>query len=269
MEKVAIISGTSRGIGYETAVKFAEQGYRLAIMAREEHDLLKVQDNIEGRFGTQVLVLAGDLAEPSYWNAVVEATVARWGRIDVLVNNAAWRTIDTLKTIPLDDWERTVRICLTAPAFLAKYVAAVMERQQEAGVIINISSVMAQRAGGYSPAYIACKGGMESLTYEMATCYGRDGIRVVGVSPGNVQTAMSGDYQDVKGNNISKQLEAEMNEMTPLGRAATPGEIADLIAWLASDQASFITGTTILADGGFSHNFNSYASKKLQFPKAF
>ncbi|WP_353125268.1 SDR family NAD(P)-dependent oxidoreductase [Parapedobacter pyrenivorans] len=269
MEKVAIISGTSRGIGYETAVKFAEQGYRLAIMAREEHDLLKVQDNIEGRFGTQVLVLAGDLAEPSYWNAVVEATVARWGRIDVLVNNAAWRTIDTLKTIPLDDWERTVRICLTAPAFLAKYVAAVMERQQEAGVIINISSVMAQRAGGYSPAYIACKGGMESLTYEMATCYGRDGIRVVGVSPGNVQTAMSGDYQDVKGNNISKQLEAEMNQMTPLGRAATPGEIADLIAWLASDQASFITGTTILADGGFSHNFNSYASKKLQFPKAF
>lgn len=269
MEKVAIISGTSRGIGYETAVKFAEQGYRLAIMAREEHDLLKVQGIIEGRFGTQVLVLAGDLAEPSYWNAVVEATVARWGRIDVLVNNAAWRTIDTLKTIPLDDWERTVRICLTAPAFLAKYVAAVMERQQEAGVIINISSVMAQRAGGYSPAYIACKGGMESLTYEMATCYGRDGIRVVGVSPGNVQTAMSGDYQDVKGNNISKQLEAEMNQMTPLGRAATPGEIADLIAWLASDQASFITGTTILADGGFSHNFNSYASKKLQFPKAF
>lgn len=269
MEKVAIISGTSRGIGYETAVKFAEQGYRLAIMAREEHDLLKVRDAVEGRFGTQVLVLAGDLAEPSYWNAVVEATVARWGRIDVLVNNAAWRTIDTLKTIPLDDWERTVRICLTAPAFLAKYVAAVMERQQEAGVIINISSVMAQRAGGYSPAYIACKGGMESLTYEMATCYGRDGIRVVGVSPGNVQTAMSGDYQDVKGNNISKQLEAEMNQMTPLGRAATPGEIADLIAWLASDQASFITGTTILADGGFSHNFNSYASKKLQFPKAF
>jgi len=269
MEKVALISGASRGIGYETALKFAEQGYRIAVMARDEHELVKLQGIAESKWGVEVLIVAGDLADSAYWKTAVETTVARWGRVDVLVNNAAWRTIDTLKTMPLDDWERTVRICLTAPAFLAKYAAAVMERQQDTGVIINISSVMSQRAGGYSPAYIACKGGMESLTYEMATCYGRDGIRVVGVSPGNVQTAMSGDYQDVKGTNISKQLEAEMNAMTPLGRAASPREIAELVAWLASDQASFITGTTILADGGFSHNFNSYASKKLQFPEKF
>lgn len=269
MEKVAIISGASRGIGYETALKFAEQGYRIAVMARDENELVKLRDVAENKWGAEVLIVTGDLADPAYWNAAVEATVARWGRIDALVNNAAWRTIETMKTIQLEDWERTVRICLTAPAFLAKYAAAVMAAQQEAGVIINISSVMAQRAGGYSPAYIASKGGMESLTYEMATCYGRDGIRVVGVSPGNVQTAMSGDYQDVKGNNISKQLEAEMNEMTPLGRAASAREIAELVGWLASDQASFITGTTILADGGFTHNFNSYASKKLQFPNAF
>src|SRR5690606_9548307 len=139
MEKVAIISGASRGIGYETALKFAEQGYRIAVMARDENELVKLRDIAESKFGVEVLIVAGDLVDPDYWKAAVETTVARWGRVDVLVNNAAWRTIDTLKTMPLDDWERTVRICLTAPAFLTKYVAAVMERQQGAGVIINIS----------------------------------------------------------------------------------------------------------------------------------
>lgn len=269
MEKVAIISGASRGIGYETALKFAEHGYRIAVLGRSEADLVKLRETAEVNFGAQVRIIVGDLADAGYWKTVVETTVEQWGRVDVLVNNAAWRTIETLKTLSLEDWERTLRICLTAPAFLAKYAAEVMGKQSDTGVIINVSSVMSQRAGGYSPAYIACKGGIESLTYELATSYGRDGIRVVGVNPGNVLTAMSSDYQDGEGNNISSRLEAEMNDMTPLGRAASPREIAELIGWLASDQASFITGTTILADGGFSHNFNSYASKKLQFPDAF
>src|SRR5690606_18589467 len=139
------------------------------------------------------------------------------------------------------------------PAFLAKYVAAAMAEQQKGGVIINVSSVMSQRTGGYSPAYAASKGALESLTYELATCYGPQGIRVVGVNPGNIKTAMSADYHDSEGNNVSSLLEAEMNDMTPLGRAGNAAEIAGLIAWVASDEASFITGTTILADGGFSH----------------
>jgi len=269
MEKVAIISGASRGIGYETARRLAARGYRVAVIAREEGELQKLQDTIRVQFGTEVLVLAGDLAEPSFWEILVKTTMNHWGRIDVLVNNAAWRTIETMHAIGLAEWEKTLRICVTAPAFLAKYVAAVMAEQRQGGVVINVSSVMSQRTGGYSPAYATSKGALESLTYELATCYGRQGIRVVGVNPGNIKTAMSADYQDSEGNNVSSQLEAEMNDMTPLGRAGNADEIAGLIAWLASDEASFITGTTILADGGFSHNFNSYSSKKLQFPGKF
>src|SRR5690606_4370835 len=129
MEKVAIISGASRGIGYETALKFAEQRYRIAVLGRSEADLVKLRETAEAKFGTQVRMIVGDLADAGYWKAVVETTVEQWGRVDVLVNNAAWRTIETLKTISLEDWERTLRICLTAPAFLAKYAAEVMGKQ--------------------------------------------------------------------------------------------------------------------------------------------
>lgn len=269
MEKVAIISGASRGIGYDTARKFAEQGYRLTLVAREENDLRNLQTVIGRQFGSEVLIQAGDLSDPTYWNVLVENTVHQWGRIDVLVNNAAWRTIETMHTIGLAEWEKTLRICLTAPAFLTKYVAETMAKQPSGGVIINVSSVMSQRTGGYSPAYVASKGALESLTYELATCYGRQKIRVIGVNPGNVKTAMSANYRDGDGNDISNRLEAEVNDMTPLGRAGNSEEIANLIVWLASDKASFVTGTTILADGGFSHNFNSYSTKKLQFPDTF
>lgn len=269
MGKVAIISGASRGIGNETARLFAASGYRLAVMARNESQLNTLRDTLEREFDTEVLVVSGNLALESSWRAVVDQTTARWGRIDALVNNAAWRTIETMHTINLERWEQTLRICLTAPAFLTKYVAEVMSAQSEGGVVINVSSVMSQRSGGYSPAYIACKGGLESLTHELANRYGRQGIRVVGVSPGNVLTDMSADYRDDEGNDVSRHLEAEMNEMTPLGRAARPEEIAAAIHWLASEAASFITGTTLLADGGFTHNFNRYSSKKLQFPKEF
>lgn len=269
MEKVVIISGASRGIGYETARLLAARGYHLAVLARDEKGLVTLRDTLEEEFGTQVLIMTGDLADDHYWKEVVERTAARWGRIDALVNNAAWRTIETMGTISLTDWERTVRICLTAPAFLTKYAATVMAKQKEGGVVVNVSSVMSQRAGGYSPAYIACKGALESLTYELAACYGRQGIRVVGVNPGNVQTAMSADYNDGNGNDVSSMLEAEMNGMTPLGRPAQPREIAEVVVWLASEAASFVTGTTVTADGGFTHNFNSYTNKKLQFPNAF
>jgi NAD(P)-dependent dehydrogenase (short-subunit alcohol dehydrogenase family) len=205
----------------------------------------------------------------NYIENIVEETITKWGRIDVLVNNAVWRTIETMRTISKENWEKALRINLTAPAFLAKYTARAMEENKIAGVIINISSVMSQRAGGSGPAYIACKGGIESLTYELAVLYGPKGIRVVGVNPGNIITNLSSDYKDESGNNISEQLKNHMNDSTPLQRSGDPMEIANVCYWLSSEDASFITGTSILVDGGFLHNFNSYTMKNLQYPKEF
>lgn len=267
--KVAIITGASRGIGRSTALKFAANNYNVALVGRASGELDYLKLEIEQKYGTQALVFAGDLANEAFLELIVVDTVKRWGRIDTLINNAAWRTIETMRAISLENWEKTIRICLTAPAFLAKYVAAVMEEKGISGVIINISSVMSRRAGGNSPAYIACKGGLESLTFELAVLYGPKNIRVISVNPGNIKTDLSNDYKDDSGNNVSEQLGDHVNDNTPLKRAGTSEEIANVSYWLSSYEASFITGTTILVDGGFFHNFNSYPMKKLQYPKEF
>jgi len=266
--KVVVITGAASGIGRETAFRFASQGYVLTLGDLPESGLDELSHSISTRFGVGVLSCPGDLTDETYWEAIVASAIERWGRIDVLVNNAAWRTIETMEEIQLDTWEQTLCVCLTAPAFMAR-AAAVHMKQQQRGVIVNVSSIMADRAAGYSPAYVACKGGIESLTYELAVLYGPQGIRVVSVCPGNVKTAMSADYRDAAGRDVSGGLEAEFSGMTPLGRTGKPEEIAHAIYWLASDEASFVTGVTLVADGGFSCNLNSYASKKTQFPHKF
>ena len=267
--KVAIITGASKGIGRSTALKFASNNYNVTIVARDHEELEQLRVEIEQDNRGEALVCAGDLANEEFLEQIVENTMEKWGRIDVLINNAAWRSIETMRSISVENWEKTIKICLTAPAFLAKYVAAVMEDKNLAGVIINISSVMSQRAGGISPAYIACKGGLEGLTFELAVLYGPKNIRVISVNPGNIKTDMSNDYKDKEGNNVSELLEEHMNENTPLKRAGTSEEIANVSYWLSTEEASFITGTTILVDGGFFHNFNSYNMKKLTYPKEF
>ncbi len=269
VQNVAVVTGANRGIGRSTAIYFAEKGYRVVLVGRQKQELGLLADHLKQQFGTDTLVCAGDLEDATFWRVVVNETMKTWERIDVFVNNAAWRRVETMRSISLSNWKKTLRICLTAPAFLARYAAEAMEEKKIQGVIINVSSVMSQRAGGYSPAYMACKGGIESLTYELAALYGPKGIRVVCVNPGNVATDMSSDYSDAKGNNVSKELTEDMNNMTPLKRPGTADEIAAVIGWLASPEASFITGTTILADGGFGHNFNSYKMKNLQFPGEF
>ncbi len=267
--KVAIITGASRGIGRSTALKFASNNYDVTLVGRNQNELDQLKLEIEQRYNTEVLVCAGDLANEEFLRQVVGDTVKKWGRVDALINNAAWRTIETMRNISLENWENTIKVCLTAPAFLAKYAASIMEEKNIAGVIVNISSVMSQSAGGISPAYIACKGGLESLTFELAVLYGPKNIRVVSVNPGNIKTELSNDYLDAKGNNVSEQLGEHMNDSTPLKRAGTSEEIANVSYWLSTPEASFITGTTILVDGGFFHNFNSYQMKKLQYPKEF
>jgi len=136
--KVAIITGESKGIGRSTALKFAANNYNIAIVGRNREELDQLKFEIEQRYGSEVLFFAGDLASEEFLRQIVADTVRKWSRIDVLINNAAWRTIETMRTISLENWEKTIRICLTAPAFLAKYAAAVMEELNIGGVIVNI-----------------------------------------------------------------------------------------------------------------------------------
>ena len=267
--KVVIVTGAGNGIGRETAIRFAQEGYHLVLVDIDQEALSLVVSTIASSYDVEQLVCAGDLVEPSFLIQVVDDCMGRFGRIDVLVNNAAWRTIGTMRNIEHDTWEKTIRVCLTAPAFLAKHVAAAMEQIKQPGVIINISSMMSDRPAGTSPAYIAAKGGIEALTRELAITYGRSGIRVLTVKPGFIDTELSRDYTSTTGESMTDRLCAYLNDATPLKSPGSPQDIANAIFWLSSDQASFMTGTAITIDGGFTTSMNSYQLKQAQFPKEF
>lgn len=266
--RVAFVTGASRGIGAATALAFAAAGYDVALLAPERDPLEGVAQRI-AEAGSETVVHAVDLANLEAARAAVEATVARWGRLDVLVNNAAWRTLQTMRTIDVETWDRTLRVCLTAPAFLSKWAAEAMEKRGDGGAILNISSIMSRQASGTSPAYVASKGALDSLTYELAALYGRAGIRVVSINPGWVDTEMSRDYQNPEAESLSAQIDAAARDAVPLGRPARPEEIAEALVWLASPGAGYITGTRIQIDGGWSHHHLGHGLKRMQFPEEF
>lgn len=264
---VVIITGASQGIGAETAREFARRGYDCVLVARNEARLQALADDLAA-LGSESLVCAGDLADLAFAESAVERCVARFDQIDVLINNAAWRKIGTMRHVAAEEWDQTIRICLTAPAFLAKWSAAQMERAGR-GVILNISSIQSKLAPGICPAYIAAKGGLDSLTYELAALYGPVGIRVLSLNLGAIDTEMSADYVAADGEDVSQTLRRYAEDMIPLQRFAQADEIARSIAMLASDDASYMTGACIEMDGGWHHQATPYSLKRRQFPDDF
>jgi 3-oxoacyl-[acyl-carrier protein] reductase len=249
---VVLVTGAARGIGREIALQFARCGYAVSGIDVLDAELERVAAGIRD-LGQRVLPQSGDLADLDFAESAVRRTVEQLGRLDVLVNNAAWRELTSLREITLDSWERTLRIGLTVPAFLARWAAEDMRRRQR-GVIINISSIIAHRGSGTSPAYATAKGGLDALTYELAATYGRDGIRAVGIRPGAIDTAGSQDYFDAHGVSLTDELRAWSEDAIPLGRWGTAEELARMVVLLAADEASYLTGVNLTVDGGWSHN---------------
>lgn len=268
MTQVVLITGAGGGIGKATAIAFAELGWRLVLSDVDESSLAAtVQALPAGTVDT--LTLVGDLGAPDFLKQLVETSLLKFGRVDVLINNAAWRTVGSLRSMEMEVWNRTLQICLTAPVFLTKWVAESMEKNGIEGVIVNVTSMMADRPAGTSPGYIAAKGALESLTKELAVTYGRSGIRVVAVAPGYIETEMSNDYVDESGQNISNTLIQNLTDSIPLARGGSSREVARALVWVSSAAASYITGTTLVVDGGLKGNFSSYSQKNLQFPNEF
>ncbi len=248
---LALVTGAARGIGRATALAFADRGYDLALLDVLSDELEAVRREAETR-GARVFAQTCDLFDLAAVEATAGQVARQAGHIDVLVNNAAWREIKSMRELSIDSWERTLRICLTAPAFLSRWVAASMEARGS-GVIIQVSSIMSARGGGVSPAYVAAKGGLDALTYELASLYGPAGIRVLSVRPGAIDTDLSNDYHAEDDRSSSDTLRQWSEDAIPLGRWAQPDEVARVICLLAGDEASYLTGTTITVDGGWSH----------------
>jgi len=248
---LALITGAARGIGRATALEFTRRGYNLALLDVLSDELQATAADAEAAGGA-VFARTCDLFDLDEVEAAARA-VGEWsGRIDVLVNNAAWREIKSMREISIESWEKTLRVCLTAPAFLSRWVAQAMEPRGR-GVIVQVSSIMSTRGGGLSPAYVAAKGGLDALTYELATLYGPAGIRVLSVRPGAIDTDLSNDYHDPQDTSSQDELRQWSHDAIPLGRWAKPEEVAKVICLLAHDDASYLTGTTITVDGGWSH----------------
>jgi 3-oxoacyl-[acyl-carrier protein] reductase len=264
---VALITGAGQGIGRATALEFAARGYDLALVDCHAESLAAAAEETR-RAGAAVQTFHGDVGDLAFGEGAVHTAAEEWGRLDCLVNNAAWRELATMRHISLESWERTLRVCLTAPAFLARAAARRME-QAGRGVIVNVSSIMSRRAAGTSPAYVAAKGGLDALTSELAALYGPRGIRVVAVNPGAVDTALSGDYADPKGQSLTADLRAWSEDHIPLGRWAAPAEVARAIVWLASDDCGYVTGTCLTIDGGWSTSHMPQGLKRRMHPDDF
>ena len=268
--KCVVVTGAARGIGRATALRFAREGWGLVLVDRIPDALVETSSLAIAAGASGCLLCEGDLRDGAFLESVMQRTEERMGRIDCLVNNAAWRTLETMRTLSLEHWRDTLDVCLTAPAFLSRMAADLMERKGNGGVIVNVSSIMVDRPAGSSPAYIAAKAGLEGLTRELAVTYGRKGIRAVCLRPGYIDTDLSRDYyRALDEEDLTTVLSRYLTDATPLTGPGRAEDVAEAVWWLASPQASFITGTNLTVDGGFTHNLNSYPLKNLHFPDAY
>jgi NAD(P)-dependent dehydrogenase (short-subunit alcohol dehydrogenase family) len=243
--KTLLVTGATSGIGKATALRFAQAGANIAAVGRDESSLLELQQRIEGT-GAQFLAIQADLARQEETEIVVSATVDHFGGIDVLVNAAGHISSGTIETTSLEAWDAMLDINLRAPfTLMQEALPTIIERL---GNIVNVSSVTGLRAFPGVLAYCVSKAGLDQLTRCAALELAAQGVRVNAVNPGVVVTEIH-----KRGGMTEEQYESflEHSKSThPLGRVGEAREIAELIFFLASDRASWITGATYSIDGG-------------------
>jgi NAD(P)-dependent dehydrogenase (short-subunit alcohol dehydrogenase family) len=245
--KVAIITGAATGIGRASAVVFAQAGARLVVTDVREEELRHTVEVVRG-VGGEIVPVTADLARADAAAALVDTALSRWGRLHVLFNNAGVGTMvvgGTVETIDLDRWDLAQDVNVRA-MYLVSRAAVPAMRGAGGGSIVNTSSVAAFRGslGRPSHAYAASKGAVLALTRAMAASYGRDRIRVNAICPGTIRTRLTADFIE------RAERDAAEGRGIPLGRVGEPEDIAQCALFLASDEASWISGAAIVVDGG-------------------
>jgi len=244
--KVALITGGTSGIGRATAILFAEEGAGVALTGRNHERGQEVALGI-ARAGGQALFIPADVRVAADCRRAVEQTLERFGRIDVLFNNAGVFHPRTVPECTEEEWDETIDSSLKGAFLMSKYTLPSMI-QRGSGSIIHNSSGWGIQGGDRAAAYCAAKGGLVVMAKAMAIDHGPHGIRVNCVCPGDVDTPMLTDDANKRG--ISWQDYHAGASNRPLGRIGTPEEIARAVLFLASDDASFITGESLVVDGG-------------------
>lgn len=246
-DKVALITGATSGIGVAIAERFAAEGARLVLTGRNQ----AAGDAIANRLGG--VFIAGDVTDPRLPERLVEAAISQFGRLDILVNNAGIVHRGTVLETSDDDFGRVMEVNVTAPFRFSRAairrMLAQFAKDGHGGSIVNIASDWAVVAGRAELAYCTSKGAVVQMTRALAVDHARQGIRVNAVCPGDVETPML--LSGIIGRGDSREAGLRKNgEAIPMGRVGQPAEIAQAVLFLASDEASFMTGATMLVDGG-------------------
>jgi 3-oxoacyl-[acyl-carrier protein] reductase len=239
-DKVALVTGASQGIGRATALALAEAGARVAVAARSGDKLLSLVSEMEAQGGAGLAVIM-DVADAAQVKAGFQQVLGKFGRLDILVNNAAI-TRDTLALrMKLEDWDAVLRTNLTGAHLCIQQALGAMLKQRS-GRIINLSSVVAQTGNAGQANYVASKAGLIGLTRAIAVEVASRSITVNAIAPGFIETPMTDP--------LSQELKDKMKAMIPLGRFGLDREIATAIVFLASDEAAYITGQVLEVNGG-------------------
>ena len=240
----AIVTGGSRGIGRGVAARLAREGARVLIDGRDPDALSQAVGELRGE-GLDVHGLAGDVTSDSHVQHLVEYAIDTWGRIDTLVNNAAFSDAAPVLELRREQWDRVFAVAVTAPFLLAQASARHMVKAGR-GVILNISSISAHGADG-NVSYAAAKAALLSITRDFATELGPKGVRCVAISPGWVDTPMLDLYTPPES---LERLRQGGIERIPLRRMLRIDEVSALCAFAASDEASGVTGCELRVDAG-------------------
>jgi len=242
--KVAVITGAATGIGQAIAQVMAREGAAVTIDyvgPREAADA--VVQGIQGA-GGKVLAVAADVSQPDQVQSLIDQTVAAFGHLDIMVNNAGIEQKHPFLEMPLDVWNKIIAVNLTGPWLGSQAAARQMTKQGGGGRIINISSVHEDLPMPTNAPYCAAKGGLRMLMRTIAVELAPHGITVNNIGPGAIDTPMDAPLKAQP--ELMKELLAEI----PLGRMGRPEEVAELAVYLASDPAAYVTGSTFFIDGG-------------------
>lgn len=244
--KVVIVTGAKSGIGLATAVRFADEGARVVVADVREAS----QEASElAKRGAEAVFVQVDVSNGSQVAALIEKTVAIFGRLDILVNNAGIEFAKKVTDTTEAEWERLMNVNLKGVFLCSKSAIPVMQRNG-GGVIVNVASELGLVGGSEIAAYTASKGGVVQLTKAMAIDHASDGIRVNCIAPGPVSTPLLEEI--IKSASNAEQERQSIVSKTLLKRLARPEEIADVIVFVASDEASYMTGAIVSVDGGWT-----------------
>ncbi|HKF53234.1 MAG TPA: 3-oxoacyl-[acyl-carrier-protein] reductase [Candidatus Acidoferrales bacterium] len=238
--KTAVVTGASQGIGRATAIALAGAGARVAVAARNEEKLAEVAKQIESA-GGEALAVKMDVADAEQIKAGFQQVIAKFGRLDILVNNAAITRDGLALRMKLDDWETVLRTNLTAAHLCTQQALSTMMKQRW-GRIINVTSVVAETGNAGQSNYVAAKAGLIGLTRAIATEMASRNITVNAVAPGFISTPMTDP--------LPEKVKEEMKTRIPLGRFGTDNDVAAAIVFLASEEAGYITGCVLDVNGG-------------------